>query len=196
VVSRVAAPVDREQLPVALDTLELPGSAVVQDDVGADDQVAHGPGGEDLVGLGGRHDPGGDVHGHPAHIAVAQLDLADVHPGADLHLDAAQLIAKGDRAVDRSSWAVEGGQDPVAGGLDQAAAGLLDQPAGQLIMDIQQLTPAPVAKPASLWGRADDVGEQHGRQDPGGVLAVPGPGEELLNVTQDELGRLPDGRSE
>jgi hypothetical protein len=34
------------------------------------------------------------VDGHPANIAVAQLDLADVQPGADLHLDAAKLIPK------------------------------------------------------------------------------------------------------
>ena len=67
--------------------------------------------------------------------------------------------------------AVEGGQDPVAGRLDQAATGLLDQPAGQLIMHIQQLRPAAIAKPPGLLGRAYDVGKQHGRQDPRGVIA-------------------------
>ena len=103
-VGRVAAPVDREQLPVASDALQRPGSAVVQGETGADDQVAHGPRDKDLVGLGGRHHPGGDVHGIPTNIAVAQLDLADVQPGANLHLDAVKLISKGDRAVDSSPW--------------------------------------------------------------------------------------------
>jgi hypothetical protein len=39
-VGRVAAPVDGEQLPVAFDALRGPGAAIVQDEVGADDQVA------------------------------------------------------------------------------------------------------------------------------------------------------------
>jgi hypothetical protein len=138
--------------------------------------------------LGGGHHPGGDVHGYPTDIAVAQLDLADVQPGANLHLDAAKLISKGDGAVDPSSGAVEGGQDPIARRLDQAATCLLDQPAGQLIMHIQQLAPAAITQLAGLLGRAHDVGEQHRRQDPGGVLAMAGPGEELLDVTQGELG--------
>jgi len=43
-VGRVAGPVHRGQLPVALDALERPRSAVVQDDVEANDQVADGPG--------------------------------------------------------------------------------------------------------------------------------------------------------
>src|SRR5919198_2089481 len=110
-VGRVAAPVDREQLPVALDALQRPGSAIVQDEVGANNQVAHGPGDKDLVGLRDRHDPGGDVHGHPTNITVAQLNLTDVQPSTDLNLDAAKPIAKGGRALDRSSRPVEGGQD-------------------------------------------------------------------------------------
>jgi hypothetical protein len=69
--------VHRGQLPVALDAPERPRSAVVQDDVGANDQVADGPGDKHLVGLGRSHHPGGDVHCHPANVAVAQLDLAE-----------------------------------------------------------------------------------------------------------------------
>jgi len=56
--------------------------------------------------------PGGDVDGHPTHIAVAQLDLADVQPGANLNFHAVQLVSKGDRAVDPSPGAVEGARIP------------------------------------------------------------------------------------
>jgi len=165
----VAAPVDREQLPVAFDALQGPGAAIVQDEVGADDQVAHGPGDKDLIGLGGRHDPGGDVQGHPTNIAVAQLHLADVQPGADLHRDAAELIPKGNRAVDSPPWAVEGGQDPVAGGLDQAAACLLDQPVGQL----------------DQFRASDVVGQ---------VLAMAGGHEGGVASVQDQRWRLDQGQ--
>jgi hypothetical protein len=69
--------------------------------------------------------------------------------------------------MDRPAGAVEGGQDPVAGGLDQPAAELLDHPAGQLVVDVEQLTPAPVAQLFGPLGRAHDVGEQHRSQHPG-----------------------------
>jgi hypothetical protein len=48
-VSGVAAPVDREQLPVALDALQRPRPRIVQRNVGANDQVAYGPGDKDLA---------------------------------------------------------------------------------------------------------------------------------------------------
>jgi hypothetical protein len=101
------------------------------------------------------------VHGHPANVVVASLDLADVQPGANPNVDAAKLAPKGDRAVDPPPGAVEGGHDPVAGGVDQAATCRVDQPSGQLIMNGEQLAPAAITQPPGLLGRADDVGEQH-----------------------------------
>jgi hypothetical protein len=119
--------------------------------------------------LGGRHDPGGDVQGHPTNIAVAQLHLAGVQPGADLHRDAAELIPKGNRAVDSPPGAVEGGQEPVAGGLGQAAACLLDQPVGQL----------------DQFRASDVVGQ---------VLAMAGGHEGGVASVQDQRWRLDQGK--
>src|SRR5215216_7759996 len=95
-------------------------------DVGADDQVANGPGGQDVPRLGGCHHPGRDVYGDAADVAAAQLDLAGVQPRSDLDADASQLISEGGRAADRPSGSVEGRQDAVADGLDELAAELLD----------------------------------------------------------------------
>jgi hypothetical protein len=53
-------------------------ATVVQDDLGAGDQVMDGPGHDDLAGAGGSHDPRGDVDGDAAHVIAAQLDLTDV----------------------------------------------------------------------------------------------------------------------
>jgi hypothetical protein len=67
---------------------------VSQGDVGAHDQVANGPGGQDVPGLGGRHHPRRDVDGDPADVAVAELNLAGVQPRPELDADASQLISE------------------------------------------------------------------------------------------------------
>jgi hypothetical protein len=54
------------------------GAAIVERDVGANDQITHGPGREDLTGCCGRHHPGSDVDTNATDIAVAQLDLTGV----------------------------------------------------------------------------------------------------------------------
>jgi hypothetical protein len=64
-------PYHSEQLPGTLDAPQPLRAAVVQDDVGAHDQVPHGPGGEDLPGPGRGHHPRRDVHRDAADIAIA-----------------------------------------------------------------------------------------------------------------------------
>ena len=88
---------------------------VLQGDVGAHDQVADGPGGQDVAGLGGRQHPSRDVDRDAADVAVSKLDLAGVQPGSDLDADAAQLVSERGRAADAPSGAVEGGQDAITG---------------------------------------------------------------------------------
>jgi hypothetical protein len=65
------------------------GPAVLQGEVGADHQVVDGPGGKDFTRSGRRHDPGRDVHGDAADVAVAQLDLAGMDSGTELEPHAA-----------------------------------------------------------------------------------------------------------
>jgi hypothetical protein len=141
---------------------------------------------------GGGHHPRGDVDGDATDVALAQLDLAGVEARPDLDVDAAQLVPEGGGAADRPAGAVEGRQDPVAGGLDELTTELLDQPAGKVVVDLQQLAPAPVPEAGGPLGGAGDIGEQHGRQHPPGPGGSVDAGEELLDVVQGELGCLPD----
>src|SRR5512132_1737407 len=117
----------REQLPGSLDALQRMDAAVLQGDIGSNDQVAHGPGGENLPRPRGGHHPSRDVDGDPTDAVAAQLDLAGVQARPELQADAGQLVPEGDRTADRAAGPVEGGQDAVAGGLDQPAVELLDQ---------------------------------------------------------------------
>jgi hypothetical protein len=105
-----------------------------------------------------------------------------MQPFSELDADAGQFLSERRRTVDRPAGSLEGGQDPVAGGLDEMAAELLDQPAGQLVVHVQQLSPAPVAELPGSAGGTDDVGEQHRRQHPGWVGYGADAGQEPLDV--------------
>src|SRR4029453_16882044 len=102
----------REQLPGALDALELAGAAVGQGDAGAGAQVADGPGHQDLAGVGLGQDPGGEVDGDAADVVAAQLDLAGVEPGPDLDVDVDELVAEGDRRAEGTPGRLEVGPGP------------------------------------------------------------------------------------
>lgn len=154
---------DGKQLPWLVNPLQGMGSSVLYRDVSAGNQVPDRSRDEDLAGPGRGHHSGGKVHRDPADVVVALLDLAGMQPGPDLEADAAQLVPERGCTADPPAGAVEGGQDPVAGRLDQLAAELLDQPPSQVIVDVQQLTPTAIPKPAGLLGRRNDVGEQHRR---------------------------------
>ena len=102
----------------------------------------------------------------PADLVAADLDLARVHAGPDRR-------RRSPRASSPIAWAqriaragpVEGREEPVAGRVDLAAA-----EAGELAPDdlrrADRAGPATGVSPSSAarGGRADDVGEQHGRE--------------------------------
>jgi hypothetical protein len=92
--------------------------------------------------------------GYVAHIAVPQLDLAGVQPGADLDPHPVQVLTQRGRAADRPRGAVEGGQDPVAGGLDQPSMKRLDPASSRLVVDLEQLPPPLVAQVSGALGGA------------------------------------------
>jgi hypothetical protein len=108
-----------------------------------------------------------------ADITVPEFDLAGVQARPDLQTDRPQFIPQGRRAANPSPGAIEGSQYAVTGRLDELALEFLDYSPGQLVVHLQQLTPAPIAQPAGLFGGPDNVSKQHGRQHPGGRRRPP-----------------------
>jgi hypothetical protein len=138
-------------------------------DVRTDDQVPHGPRGQNFIGPSGRHHPRRDVHRDSTDLTIAQLDLAGMQAQPDLDSEAAQFVAEGSRTADCAPRAVEGYDNLITGHCNQSTVELLGQSAGQLIMYIQQFAPAPVAQPPGLLSGAYYVGEQNGCQNPPGI---------------------------
>jgi hypothetical protein len=99
--------------------------------------------------------------------------------------------AEGERATHRAARSVEGCENAVACAFHEISAMLLDRLFRQTIVMIEQFAPALISDFHRYTCRADDVGEENGRQDPIrlGKSAVAMSGDEFLNVADQPLAR-------
>ena len=111
-----------------------------------------------------------------------------MQPGAHLETDSAHKGVDRRGTADRPRRAVEGGQEPIAGGIDLAALEALELLSNERVMPFEQVTPAPVAEPRRLLGRADDVGEEDGCEHAVRLGPSAGAGQELLDLVYDLVG--------
>ncbi len=102
--------------------------------------------------------------------------------------DAARRVANRTGAADRPCRPVEGSEKAVACRVDLAAAEMRDLASRQTVIPFQQVPPGPVAHLGCALGRADDVGEQHGREDTILLRRLVPAGEELLDRVQNKVG--------
>ena len=79
----------------------------------------------------------------------------------------------------------------VSGCVHETPTELLDLAPGHVVESVEDLLPVTVAYLCGVFGRAHDVGEKNGRQDPirFGKSAVAMPGDEFLNVADQPLAR-------
>jgi len=98
-------------------------------------------------------------------VAVGDLALAGVEPGPDLELEWTERVADRRRCENRPRRPVEGGEEAVAGRVELAALEAGELAADDSVMPLQQLPPLRVTESCRPLGRADDVGEEDGRED-------------------------------
>lgn len=77
---------DRVGWPVVRYAFQSPGPVVGELDSRADNEILDGSRHEDLVCLGERGDPGGNVDGKPAQIVCHELALPRMHSAAQLQV--------------------------------------------------------------------------------------------------------------
>ena len=149
---------------------------------GADDEVLHGARDEHLARAGERRDARAEMDGQPGDVVRQDLDLADVDAGPDLEPELPDAVADRDRAADRAGRAVERREEPVADDLDLVAAEPLELATDDAVVVGEQGLPADVAELGRPLGRADDVGEQDGRQHASRLGRRPDAGDERLDL--------------
>ncbi len=94
------------------------------------------------------------------------------HPRPDVHGDPAEAVASNIGLVSTK---------PLELGTHQA------------IERFKQVTPAAIPEFCGLLGRAHDIHEENGGEQPVGLRAVPDAGQELLDLVQDRV-LIPDER--
>ena len=119
---------------------------------------------------------------NPADIVALDLDLAGMHAAPHIEVERARRVDDARAAADRARRSVEGREEPIAEGLDLPPAKARDLLAQQAVVLIEQLAPAAVAELSGPLGRADDVGEQDGREDAVGLGTGARAGEEVLDL--------------
>src|SRR5262245_25806837 len=100
----------------------------------------------------------------PADLLAHDLALAGVEAGPDFEPQRSDAVRYGAGATNGARWAIESRQEPVASGVDLATPEADKLAAHQAVVTVEQIVPAPVAEACRLLGRADNVGEQHGRE--------------------------------
>jgi hypothetical protein len=110
---------DGEELPGSFDAFELVGSAVVEAEACSGDEHWYRGRDPEFSGCGCIENAGSNVNSDPGDVAVSHLDLARMQACSNLDAERSERVAKCDRASDRPTGAVEGGEDAVTRGLDE-----------------------------------------------------------------------------
>ena len=161
-------------------------SLVHELDTRACNQVLHRGGDQHLAWCGEGLDAGGDVHGQTGEVVAADLALAGVQSGS--HLDAQFMCGLGDRcgAGDGPSGPVEARGEAVPGGVDLPPAESAQLLAHGAFVGIEGRAPSPVAEGGQVFGRGDDVGEEHRRQHAVDIDWWSLAGQELGDLLEDQ----------
>src|SRR6188474_556875 len=153
-------------MPLAVETLELVSTAVLEPEAARlGDRACHIRD-EDLARSCRRHDARGLMHGHAADVVVDELDLAEVH--ARPHLQTVPMCKPLDRkrTAERLRRTVEGREEAVAGRLDLATAVALElRPRSHEVLG-EEPTPPRVSDLGRRRCRVDEVREEHRREYP------------------------------
>lgn len=86
--------VEREQLPVAVDSFERVDPPALEPELGSHHKVAYGTRNEDLGRTGFGHDAGGDVDPDSPDVVASRFDLSGVQSGSDREADSFKIAAE------------------------------------------------------------------------------------------------------
>ncbi len=156
---------DGVQAPCSLDTLELALTASFEAEPGTFHEVSDGLRGENLAPTSRSHDPRSYGHCNSAHLGTDLLYLTDMEAGTDLKAQRLHALDRLQRALGGRGWGIEDGKEPVARGVHLATAVALQRSPDQLVVLLNELTPAAIAQLGGHLGRADDVREEDGRKE-------------------------------
>jgi hypothetical protein len=180
----------REQIPFARQPLQFVRTALAEPQSRARDEIGHNSRNQHLVRRGLRHDAGRRVDGYAPNVAAPHLDLASMQTSAYRQADLTRGTAERQRAPDRTTGPVEGGEHAVPGALHQIASMPVDELTRKRVVLVEATTPPLVAYFGRLPRGVDDVREHDRRENALeiGVARFAMARHELLDVADQRLG--------
>src|SRR3954466_10363821 len=176
---------DCEESPGAGDAFELVFAPVLERDPRASDEVPHSGRYEYLRCPRLLLDTRREMYGHSRDLmVVSKFDLTGVDADPDLQVQCSNNVAHCTCTFDGSARSVEGSDEAIAASADFAALKAFQLSTDGKVVRIQDVVPLPVAQLCETLGRADDVGEEHGREDPIGSRRVDRAGKELFDLVE------------
>ena len=101
-----------------------------------------------------------------SEIVTAYFALSGMDARSDLDAKVTSTVSHHLCAADGSRWAIETGQETIAGLLDFPASEVTEAVPDDLVVSFEKVPPGLIAFGSRSFRRVDDVGEQHGRQNP------------------------------
>jgi len=158
----------REQLPLPGYALEHVGAPLLEGDARAVDEVLHGARHEDLACLRQCGNPGANVHGNATDVLTTDLTLSGVQTTSHIDTQTLHPLRDRGRTPKGARRTVERREKTVAGVLYDTPLETADFGVGDVVVAYEQLAPTAVPEPRGMPRRIDDVGKQHGGQQPVG----------------------------
>lgn len=119
------------------------------------------------------------MYGDAADLIAHDLAFAGVESAADLKAEIANRIRDRTGASNGARRTIKGGKESVPRGVDFAASELNEHTPNDGIVVVEKIVPTPVTECDGLFGRTNDVGEQHCSEYPVGLCYGTDAGEKL-----------------
>src|SRR5207247_5734537 len=117
-----------------------------------------------------------------SELGANALDLARVDADADSQPDALDGLDQAHRESNGARRPIERQEESIARRIDLTATEAAEFSSDDRIEALEEVRPPPIPELRRTLRRVDDVDEHHGRKDAFRFLAVPHPGEKLLDL--------------
>jgi hypothetical protein len=154
-----------EYTPLAGDTLEGFGAAVVEAQPRARYQILDCARHQNLASTGKRRNPRAYVNSDTANIVADHFALACMEPSTDLYAERPDFLGNGTGAANAARWTVKGGEKAVSSCFHFMASKAREIAPDRGVMIVEKIAPALIAECGGFLGRADDVGEENRGED-------------------------------
>jgi len=138
------------------------GASILEQEAGARHKILHRVGDEHFARACERSDTRSDVNRDSRELRPNDFTFTSVNTRTQIEAHESRLGGDRLRGPNRAGRAIERCEKPIARSVDFPAAKCREFPTHHCMVAVQKFPPPAIAQRHSMFGRADDVGEEHG----------------------------------